>query len=228
MKTSRQFLVCLLTILLLGGLGNPSAAIATVNTKGKVTAKKAGTAVITAKVGAEKLTCRITVENPKINKTKISLNVGGSYQLKISGTRRTVRWSTSKKAVASVTSKGKINAKKAGTAIVTARIGNRRYSCKVIVTKKTASPGITFKASKTSVDMDKSASVKVTYSGKGNLYFSVDDASVISCKWGTKWKEKTITLYIEGKKPGTACITLSNDANKKTIKITVNVDDTRR
>ena len=38
--------------------------VATVNSKGKVTAKKKGTAVITAKVDSDTYECKVTVKNP--------------------------------------------------------------------------------------------------------------------------------------------------------------------
>lgn len=60
--------------------------VATITSKGKVTAKKAGTATITAKVSGKKYTCKITVKNPYLNSTKKTLTVGKSYTLKIIGT----------------------------------------------------------------------------------------------------------------------------------------------
>ena len=49
--------------------------VATVSKAGKVTAKKAGTATITAKVGKKKLTCKVTVKGlTKAQKAKQSLN----------------------------------------------------------------------------------------------------------------------------------------------------------
>lgn len=60
--------------------------VATVSKKGKVTAKKAGTATITAKVGGKKLTCTVKVYGSAKQKALASLNgwwhtwsAGGSY-----------------------------------------------------------------------------------------------------------------------------------------------------
>ena len=47
--------------------------VATVSSKGKVTAKKKGSATITVKAGKKKATCKVTVKNPFLNKTKVSL-----------------------------------------------------------------------------------------------------------------------------------------------------------
>ncbi len=58
-------------------------SIAAVSAKGVVTAKKAGTATITANVAGTSYLCKVTVKNPHLNKTEISLDIGKTYQLKI-------------------------------------------------------------------------------------------------------------------------------------------------
>ncbi|WP_310604814.1 Ig-like domain-containing protein [Anaerosporobacter sp.] len=72
----------------------------------------------------------------KINKTSLSLNVGSSSQLKITGTTKKVTWSSSKTSVASVSSKGKVTAKKEGTATISAKVSGKTYKCKVTVKEK--------------------------------------------------------------------------------------------
>lgn len=110
--------------------------IATVSSNGKVTGKKAGNATITAKVGKKTYKCKVTVKNPYLNKTKLSINVGQTYQLKITGTKAN-KWSSSKKSVATVNSKGKVTAKKAGKTTITCK-GNdgKSYKCTVTVKEK--------------------------------------------------------------------------------------------
>ena len=58
----------------------------------------------------------------KLNKTKISLQRGKTYTLKVKGTKKKVKWSSNKKTIATVTRKGKVTAKKQGTAVITAKI----------------------------------------------------------------------------------------------------------
>jgi len=48
----------------------------------------------------------------KISKKTAALTVGKTLQLKVSGTKLKVTWSSSNKSVASVTQKGKVTAKK--------------------------------------------------------------------------------------------------------------------
>ena len=63
----------------------------------------------------------------KLNKTKISLQRGKTYTLKVKGTKKKVKWSSNKKTIATVTRKGKVTAKKQGTAVITAKIGKKKY-----------------------------------------------------------------------------------------------------
>lgn len=72
----------------------------------------------------------------KLNKTKLVLQVGKSYKLKLKNNKKKVKWSSSKKTVATVSKKGNVKAKKAGTAKVTAKAGKKKYTCKVQVQKK--------------------------------------------------------------------------------------------
>ena len=108
-------------------------SVATVSSKGVVIGKKKGTTVITAKVGSKKYTCKVTVETPKLNKKSVTLSVGKSSTLKVTGTKQKVKWTSSNIAIAAVTRNGKVVAKSAGTADVIANVGGVKYICKVNV-----------------------------------------------------------------------------------------------
>lgn len=118
-----------------------NTGVATVS-GGKVTAKKPGTATITAKVGSKTVTCKITVKAPlksiSLNKTTASLTAGQTLSLSVSFNpgnttdSKTVTWSSSNTGVATV-SGGKVTAKKAGTATITAKAGGKTATCKVTV-----------------------------------------------------------------------------------------------
>lgn len=69
----------------------------------------------------------------KLSKTKVSIYAGKNTTLKITGTKSTVKWSTSKKSIATVTSKGIVTGKNKGTATITAKVGGKKYTCKVTV-----------------------------------------------------------------------------------------------
>ena len=126
--------------------------IATVNAKGKITAKKKGTAkiyVISKANKKKKCTITVTVGTPvtkvKLNKTKSTMTIGKKQTLKATVTpkkasSKAVVWKSSNKKVATVTSKGVVKAKKAGTATITATAkdgSGKKATCKVTV-KKTA------------------------------------------------------------------------------------------
>lgn len=75
--------------------------------------------------------------NIKLNKTKVTLKVGKSTKLKVKGTNKKVKWSSSKKKIATVNKNGKVVAKKIGKTTITAKVSNKKYTCKVTVVKST-------------------------------------------------------------------------------------------
>lgn len=110
--------------------------VATVSAKGKVTAKKAGTATITLKgKNGKSYKCKVTVKKPYINAQKKTLKVGKSYTLKLTGTSIKKTISSSPK-VATVSSKGKVTAKKKGTTTITLKgTDGKSYKCRITVKK---------------------------------------------------------------------------------------------
>lgn len=106
--------------------------IATV-TNGKITAKKAGTATITATaVGGAKATCKVTVKGipgkVTLKKKSVSLKKKKTYQIKPGIPKGTVctkfNYKSNKPKVASVSKTGLVTAKKKGTAKITIKAGN--------------------------------------------------------------------------------------------------------
>lgn len=59
--------------------------------------------------------------------------VGKTVQLKLKSTSKKVKWSSNKKSVANVNNKGKVTGKKAGVAVISAKIGKKYYKCRVTV-----------------------------------------------------------------------------------------------
>lgn len=78
----------------------------------------------------------------KISSKSIYLMKGESYKLKITGTKKKVKWSSSNKNVASVSSNGKVTAKKEGLVTITAKVNNKKYKCKVEVVQGRLEVGI--------------------------------------------------------------------------------------
>ena len=71
----------------------------------------------------------------KMNKSKVSLAIGQQYQLKVTGTKKRAKWSSSNKKVVSVTSNGRIRARKAGKCTITAKERGKKNKCVVTVKK---------------------------------------------------------------------------------------------
>lgn len=73
----------------------------------------------------------------KLNITKKVVCSETSIRLRVQKTKKKVKWKSSRPSVAVVNAKGKVVAKKTGTAVITAQIGNQNCTCKIIVKKHT-------------------------------------------------------------------------------------------
>ncbi len=99
----------------------------------KIKAVKKGTVYLKARVGKKTYKCRVTVKNPKINKSSVTLDVGDKEYLKVIGTTKNIFWSSDNKKVANVDNDGVVTAINAGTATIIAKVGNISLKCKVKV-----------------------------------------------------------------------------------------------
>lgn len=97
----------------------------------------------------------------KLNKKTAKIAVGKSVTLKVRGTKKKVKWKSSKKSVATVSAKGKVTGKKAGKAVVTAKVKGKTLKCKVTVTKKQAAKKTAKTAGKKNTTSDISLQKKV-------------------------------------------------------------------
>lgn len=116
--------------------------VATVNSKGQVEAKKSGTATITITSGKKSVKVKVTVKAVQPTKitgipTSKTLKKGKSLTLKPKlspkGSEAVIKYSSSNKKIAAVNSKGKITAKKKGTAVITVTAGKVKVSCTITV-----------------------------------------------------------------------------------------------
>ena len=160
------------------------ATVATVS-NGVVTAKKVGTATITAKAGDKSATCEITVvatpvTSVTLNKTSASVKAGETVTLTATvkpddATDKTVTWSTSDATVATV-SNGVVTAKKVGTATITAKAGDKSATCEITVV---ATPVTAVTLNKTYVSLKAGETVTLTATVKP------DDATDKTVTWGS-------------------------------------------
>lgn len=109
-------------------------SVATITSKGVVSAKKNGKTTITAKAGTKSAKVTLTVHTPvksvKITGSK-SVEVGQNISLKAavspsSASDKSIKWSSSNTKVASVSSKGTVKGIKAGTAVIKATASNKK------------------------------------------------------------------------------------------------------
>ena len=189
------------------------AAIATVNDNGVVTGIKAGTAIITVATvdGDFTATCAVTVLQPvtgiSLDRTAVTLNTTETYTLvanvnPVDASNKSVTWSSSDAAIATVDENGVVTGIKAGTATITVTTvdGNFTATCAVAVLQPV-----------TGISLDK-MSVTLNTTDTYTLIVNVDpiDASNKSVTWSSS--DATIATVDEkgvviGIKAGTATIT---------------------
>ena len=109
-------------------------SVATVSNNGTVTAKSKGKATITVSANGQTKSCKVTVEEPKISKSSLQIEVEDSKQITITGCKHNVTWSSSNTTVAYIDEEGYIYADTPGTATITGKVHGKKYTCKVTVT----------------------------------------------------------------------------------------------
>ena len=202
------------------------ANVATVE-NGVVTAKTAGTATITAQAGDKTATCVVTVAELVIPVEGINLNLTSAALLEEEvitlvatvtpddATDKTVTWSTSDAAVATVEN-GVVTAVAAGTATITATAGNQTATCVVTVAKATIDvEGVTLNESSISLVEGKNFTLVATV--------TPDNATDKTVTW-TSSDEKVATVengVVTAKSAGTATITAQAGDKTATCVVTV-------
>ena len=81
---------------------------------------------------------KTTTKKAALNKTSLKLKKGKTYQLKTKNVKGTITWKSSNKKIATVSKKGKVTAKKAGSTVIKATYKKngkvKTLKCKVTVT----------------------------------------------------------------------------------------------
>lgn len=118
------------------GFSSDNSKVASVNARGRITAKKAGTAVIKVKIKNAEARCKITVKKAvmKLSAKKLSLKAGERAGLKVTvPDGKPVIYKSGRPNVASVNKKGVILAKSTGTAAIAVTSGKNSAVCQVVV-----------------------------------------------------------------------------------------------
>lgn len=107
--------------------------VAKISKSGKLTAVKKGAATITVSNSETKVTFKVTVKNPTLNKTKCTIKKGKTFTLKIKGGIGKARFKSKNSKIAAVNSKGVIKAKQKGNTVITVNTNGITLKCKVKV-----------------------------------------------------------------------------------------------
>lgn len=167
--------------------------VAEVDASGKVTAKAEGACRITAAYKKKTYSCRVTVTEPEIelNKTRLALEERQTSVLKLQNASGKIKWISDNPSVASVTSSGKVTAKKAGTCKISAKHDGKKYICRITVSKRVV-------LNQTSVILLKGKSSKLTLkNAKETVTWKSSNPSIAAVsRNGTITAKKTGTCRI--------------------------------
>lgn len=168
-----------------------------------------------------------------LSKKSVTITKGKTYKLKLKkATAKKVKWSSSKKSVATVSKSGTVKAKKAGKATITAKYKGKKYKCKVTV-KNPVKKQTDFQ--KVMSAIEKSPDSVTVSKGIKAFLVSDDDAAVIiasdssdkSVKFGfvveNGGREVSITLIVHENSSAPAEILLETTDNGK-LKTSATVD----
>ena len=214
-----------------------NAAIATVSDNGLVTAVAEGTTTITAKAGDKTATCTVTVSKKIIpvtsvtlNKTSLALTEQETFQLSATvspdnATDKTVTWSSSNTAIATVSDNGLVTAAAEGTTTITAKAGDKTATCTVTVSKKVI-PVTSVSLNKTSLALTEQETFQLSAT------VSPDNATDKTVTWSTAnaaiatvSENGLVTAVAEGSatitaKAGDKTATCAVTVSKKVIPVT--------
>ncbi len=185
--------------------------IASVNTYGKVLAKKAGTVTITAKIKDAEATCKVTINPTEVTIKKNDALLERGDTLKVYATTSNgskVTWKSSKRSVANIDDTGLVTCIKPGEAIITATADGSSATCVVTVKPPT-------------VTLNKT---KVTLYRRQTSVLSANISSIGKPTWKTNKKSVAIideNGLITAMKNGIAIITCTVDGVSSTCEVVV-------
>ncbi len=168
--------------------------------------------------------CPLTVSAAtlKLNYSSISLTKGCYATLKTNNSSAKVTWSTSNKSIATVSSKGRVYGKSAGTCYITAKVGTATAKCKV----KVVNGKLTLSQSTVNLEEGDSTYVTVTAKGSHSLGVVHGDKTIAKGGWvKNSWNGDKVKLKITGVSGGKTTIKVRMSKYPEIYKtITVNVN----
>lgn len=147
---------------------------------------------------------KVVASGTYLKKTSITIYVGEKKTLPLVNNNGKTTFTSSKKKVVSVSSKGVIKGLKKGTATITAKNGNVVSKCKVTVKNRSLNHK--------KVTITEGFSLKLKLSGEGTVKWSSSNNSVATVS------KKGV---VKAKQPGKVTITAKSKGKKYTCKVTV-------
>lgn len=185
-----------------------------VDSKGKLSPKKTGTATITATANGVSASCEVTVKAPsmKLAASK-TIYLKNPVTLKANvAPKGKVTWKSSDKKIAKVNSKGTITPLKIGTVKITASCHGLKQTCKITVKK----PSLKLRTQDTVIFAESSFTIDVSAQPSSELTYRSSNPKVAKVSKSGK---------ITGVRSGTATITASVPGAKKSFELTVLKND---
>lgn len=182
--------------------------VATVSNDGTVTAKDTGKAIVTATMNGISASCEVTVNNPLKGVSIVSaegvtaLKKGQTTQLTAklepedTTDKKTVTWTSSNDAVATVSTSGMVTAVSDGTVTIYAKVGDKTASYNLTI-KEIKLTGISLDTTETILHKDSDQQLTVSYSPENTtdskqVTWSSSDPSTVSVDGNGKITAKKI------------------------------------
>ncbi|MDD2956646.1 MAG: N-acetylmuramoyl-L-alanine amidase [Oscillospiraceae bacterium] len=207
-----------------------NTGVATVTSAGKITAKATGTATITATSddGGKTATCKVTVtDNASVvtsvtlDVTELAMKVDEEYKLTATvgpegAADKSVSWESSNESVATVTARGVVTARKAGTAkiAVTSNSNSNKYAICTVTVTETSTVAVT------GITAQESGTIELAAGGKATLGYTISPSGATN--QGVSWKSSdtgAATVSSSG------VVTAQSVSSDKTVTITVTTKD---
>ncbi len=198
-----------------------NTSVATVDEDGKITAVAAGEATITVKTSnGQSADCYVTVKEQvtgiQLNYKEKTVIIGEKFTIKATivpssaADEVKVSWSSSKTSVATVSSSGVISGLKGGTAVITCKTDDGRFTAFCVVTVVERVTSVKLNKTNTAVGVGKSYTLKATV--------KTNAATKPAIKWtssNTKYATVDSNGKVSGKAIGTVTITAAAQDGSK-------------
>lgn len=150
-----------------------------------------------------------------INKITLSLIKGESARLTITNPKTTVKWSSSNKTVATVSSKGLVKAKKKGKAYIYATIGKTKKKCFVRVNN-------TLSVDNSELTISEPTTINIRFKANGTV--KKTNSSVVDVVWGS-WSGDYLSVNLVPLKKGNEVLKFTNSSNSEIAVVRVHIKE---